>query len=122
MRGENMILTVLIAALAACGAFLIFWAIAQAMLLPLPQEGTYCIICLCGSTAQVEQLLRSALWQRERRGFRGSFLFLSDALTQEQLLLVRRRLEREDGARLCRAEEVTQIVQRETENIGTGSH
>ncbi len=116
-----MILTILIAALAACGAFLILWAIFEAMLLPLPQEGVYCVVALKGDAAQVQRLLRAALWQRERRGFRGALVFLSDDLTPQQLCLAQNFLAYHGGARLCRAEELTQLVQGEKENSGTGS-
>ncbi len=116
-----MLLTILAAALAACGAFLILWAILDALLLPLPQRDTFHVIYLHGSVQQVEQTLRAGIWLRERRGARGTLLFVRDALSAEAAEAAGRYLEDFEGTALCRAAELPEMLRWEKETVGAGS-
>ena len=76
-------MTILIAALAACGVFLILWTIFEALLMPLPKDDTYLLVYLRGDAGRVEQHMRACDWLRERRGVRGRVLFVDDGLDAE---------------------------------------
>ena len=46
-------MTILIAALAACGVFLIAWTVFEALLMPLPEKDTYLLVYLRGDAAHL---------------------------------------------------------------------
>ena len=101
-------MTILIAALAACGVFLILWTIFEALLMPLPKDDTYLLVYLRGDAGRVEQHMRACDWLRERRGVRGRVLFVDDGLDAEERHAAERFVAQESALYLCgRGEEYT---------------
>ena len=101
-------MTILIAALAACGVLLILWTIFEALLMPLPKDDTYLLVYLRGDAGRVEQHMRACDWLRERRGVRGRVLFVDDGLDAEARHAAERFVAQESALYLCgRGEEYT---------------
>lgn len=115
-----MLLTILVAALAACGIFLVAWAIFEALLTPLP-EHTCHIVYLQGDAAAVEQHIRTCLWLRERRGMRGTFYFVDFGLCPEAQEAAQLLLKDEQAAVLCSGTQLLDYLERENREIGSGA-
>lgn len=94
-------MTILIAALAACGVFLILWTVFEALLMPLPEDDTCLLVYLRGDSGQVEQHMRACDWLRERRGVRGRVLFVDDGLDAEARHIAERFVAQEPALHLC---------------------
>lgn len=105
-----MVLMMLLAALAACGLFLIIWAVREAMLVRLPDKAWH-IICLSGTAQEAEQQVRTCLWLREYRGLTGMLLLVDDGLDAEAQITVRLLLRGVEGAVLCAAEQLIEHIQ-----------
>ncbi len=116
-----MLLTILIAALAAGGIFLVLWAVFEALLTPLP-EHTCHIVRLQGPAATVEQHIRTCLWLRARRGIRGHFYFVDCGLEPEAQLAAQLLLHEQPGAVLCSAAQLIDFLEQENGEIGSGAH
>lgn len=115
-----MILTICVAALAACGVFLVVWAVFEALLTPLP-ERTCHVLYLQGPTAAVEQHIRTCLWLRERRGMRGTFYFVDCGLEPEARDAARLLLQGRQGAVLCSGAELLEHLEQENRDSGSGT-
>lgn len=101
-------MTILIAALAACGVFLIAWTVFEALLMPLPEKETYLLVYLHGDAAQTQQRIRACCWLRERRGIRGRMLFVDEGLTPEARRAAEQMIGTDLSLALCgRGEEYT---------------
>ena len=98
-------MTILIAALAACGAFLISWTVFEALLMPLPEEDTYLIVYLRGDTAQVQQRIRACDWLRERRGVRGKVIYVDTGLAEDVRQAAQKMIGEDSSLLLCKAGE-----------------
>lgn len=115
-----MLLTILVAALAACGIFLVAWAVFEALLTPLPEHSCH-IVYLQGAAAPVEQHIRTCLWLRERRGMRGTFYFVDHGLEPEALVAAQLLLQGRQGAVLCSGAQLLDHLEEENREIGAGA-
>lgn len=113
-------MTVLIAVLAACGLFLIFWTVVDA-LRPSLREGSLLVVFLFGDAAQVEQRIRSCRWLRERRGLESHVLFVDCDLEAEALQVAQLLLRDDDTVSLCKGEDLAEIIRLESTRVGAGS-
>ena len=113
-----MALTILIAALAACGLFLIIWAIADALLLRLPTDSCH-IFYLRGDETQVEQQIRTCLWKRSN--LRGKIIFVDCGISPEAQITAQMMLKEFDFIYICSPEQIWDYIRWEKETIGTGA-
>ncbi len=115
-----MALTILIAAFAVCGVFLIFWALLEAMLLPMPETACH-IVYLRGSCTSATRLVRSALWRESRGSLRGKLIFVDCGLDAEAQTAVELLLRNLPYSVLCAREQLTQYIETERDACGTGA-
>ncbi len=115
-----MALTILIAALAVCGLFLIVWAMTDALFLRLPNDSCH-IFFLCGDDAQVEQQLRSCLWFRKQRGLRGKMIFVDCGISAQAQITAQLMLKNDDTTHICAFQQINDYIRWEKETIGTGA-
>lgn len=99
-----MVLTILVAVLAACGVFLVLWALTEALLRPLPQ-GICHVVPLSGDAAAVEQTLRLCL-----RTLRGRIVFVDIDMDAEAQMTAEHLLRREPAAALCSPVQVSEFL------------
>ena len=114
-------MTILIAALAACGVFLIIWTLLEAMLLPLPPKDTLLIVYLHGDAAQVQQTIRACRWLRECRGVQGELLLVDCGLPEEARKAAELMICGDDTVNLCEQAHLTDYLRLENTGIGTGT-
>ncbi len=114
-----MALTILIAALAACGLFLIAGAFLEA-LLPLPERAVY-IVYLKGDAASAQQKVRACLRLRKRWGMKCRLLLVDCGLDAEAQTAVGMLLRRETDAALCAQSQVTEYLETESWELGAGA-
>lgn len=115
-----MLLTVLIGALAVCGAFLIAWALIEALFMHTPKDSCH-IFYLRGNDAQVEQQVRSCRWLRERRGLRGQLILVDCGISPEAQITVQLMLRNDDTIKLCTFAQLADFIRLENETIGAGT-
>lgn len=116
-----MVLTIMIACLAACGVLLILWTMVEALLMPLPTEEAVLVLPLSGDGAQVEQQIRGCRWLREHRGLRARLLLVDQGLTPEGQIQVELLIRGQEGERLCAASQVAEYLELEKEKLGAGA-
>lgn len=114
-------MTVVIAALAACGVFLIAWLLADALRFPLPERDACYVVHLHGSTAQTEQTIKSCLRLRECGGLRGKLIFVDGGLDTESQMAAELLLRRKPAAVLCAPSQITEMIHWENDEIGAGA-
>ncbi len=112
-------MTILIAALAACGVFLICWSIFEALLMPLPEKDTFLLVYLRGDAAQVQQRIRACGWLRERRGVRGRVIFVDTGLSEEARCAALQLTQGDAAVLLCCAGEEYGILEKWKRGTGT---
>ena len=112
-------MTILIAALAACGVFLIAWTVFEALLMPLPEKDTYLLVYLSGDAAQAQQCIRACCWLRERRGVRGRVLFVDAGLTPEARQAAEQMIGADPSLALCGGGEEYTILENWKRGAGT---
>lgn len=112
-------LTILIAVLAGCGLLMILWAIAEALLTPIPRDSLH-IVNLRGRTAEVQQRMRTCLWLRER-GMRGRLLFVDRGMEPEAQIAAQMILHEHSDAALCHPAQICEYIETENEKLGTGA-
>lgn len=115
-----MALTILIAALAVCGVFLIAWAVADALLFRAPADSCH-IFYLRGEDAQVEQQVRSCLWLRRRCALRGSVVLVDCGISPEAQITAHLMLKDENCVHVCSFEQINDYIGLENKSIGTGA-
>ena len=99
-----MVLTILVAGLAACGVCLVLWALSEAILRPLPQEICH-VVPLSGDAASVEQTLRLCL-----RTLRGRIVFVDMDMDAEAQMTAEHLLRNEPAAALCSMTQVSEYL------------
>ena len=112
-------MTVLIAALAACGVFLIAWTLAEAFVMPLPNA--FVIVYLHGDAAETEQCVRASRWMRDRRRVNGKLIFVDQGLDEEAKEIVRRMISGDTTAAFCTQPQLAEYLKLEKEELGTGA-
>ena len=115
-----MILTILVAALAACGGILLFRELAEAFFEPLPGDACH-IFYLSGDDGLVEQQLRSCLRKQEQGKLPGRLIFVDCGLSAEAQITAQLMLQKRDCGVLCAPCQVTDYIEREKEIIGAGT-
>ena len=116
-----MILTIVIAALAASGMLLILWLVFDALLSAKETKDSFYVVLLKGNAAQVQQTMRSALRQREWQGLRATVVFVDEGIDCEGQLAAELFLRRRENAILCSRSQLTEIIRTENEDIGAGA-
>ncbi len=114
-------MTILIAALAACGVFLILWTIFEALLLPLPGEDTLLVVYLRGDAAHVQQSIRACRWLRERRGIYGQVLLVDCQLKEEARKAAELMICSDDTIKMCKGTELADYLRLESTEVGAGT-
>ena len=104
-----MALTILIAALAVCGVFLIAWAIADALLFRTPTDSCH-IFYLRGDDAQVEQQVRSCLWMRNRCALHGRVLLVDCGISPEAQITAYLMLKDDDCVHICSIDQICDYI------------
>lgn len=117
----EMLLTVIIAAFAACGLILVSWALIEAFLLPPPSNCIFHVYFLQGDSAQVEHTIRACLHLREHRGMSGMLIFADDGLTPEAQMAAELLLRRTPETVLCSKSQIIDYIRRENDGIGAGT-
>lgn len=116
-----MTLTFAVAALAACGVFLVLRAILESFLLPLPHEAVFHVVLLAGSVAQAEHRVKTCLWLRRSGEMSGTLLFVDGGLDADAQLAVHTLLRKERAAVLCAQSQLADYLKWEKETIGAGA-
>lgn len=117
----EMLLKVIIAALAACGLILVLGALFEAVLLPLSGNDAVHVYYIRGGSAEAEHTIRACLHLREHRGMRGMLVFADDGLTPEAQTAAELLLRRAPDTALCSAAQVIDYVRRENDGLGAGT-
>ena len=117
----EMLLTVIIAAFAACGLLLVAWALFESFLLPLPESSAFHVYFLQGDTAQTEHMIRACLHLREHRGMSGRLIFADDGLTPEAQVAAELLLRRTPETVLCSKSQIIDYIRRENDGVGAGT-
>lgn len=112
-----MMLTVLIAVLAACGIFSILWLLTDALTVPLPEQDAYYIVRLRGDASTAAQTVRSCL-RLQKRGLRGRLIFVDCGLCAEGQTAVELLIRREAQAVLCAPSQVCEMIHWEYDEFG----
>ncbi len=115
-----MAITILIAALAVCGIFLVAWSITEAFLVCMPQTAVH-VFYLSGSDAEVEQQIRSCLWMKQRHGLPGRMLFVDCGISPQAQITAQLLLKNEDTVQLCAPSQVAEYIRWENDTIGSGA-
>lgn len=115
-----MALTILIAALAVCGVFLIAWSITEAYFSAVPNDSCH-IFYLRGDSAAVEQQVRSCRWLCERRGMLGKVIFVDCGISPEAQITVQLMLKNDDTVILCAPSQIADYIGQENDNGGAGA-
>lgn len=116
-----MILTIVIAALAASGMLLIVWLFFDALLSPKETKDTFYVVLLRGDAALAQQTMRTAFRQREWQGLRAMLVFVDDGLDCEGQVAAGLLLRRREDALLCSRSQLSEIIRTENEDIGAGA-
>lgn len=111
-----MALTVVIAALAACGVLLVLRTLLEALALPLPQKDVFHVVRLDGANA--EHRVRVCLWLRARGCMNGTLIFTDGGLDARAQIAVHTLLRKQTGAVLCAPSQVTDYLKWEKETLG----
>jgi len=117
----EMLLKVMIAALAACGLLMILRALFEAFLLPVSGDEAIHIYYIRGDSAEAEHTVRACLHLREHRGMRGTLLFADDGLTPEAQTAAELLLRGAPDAALCSNAQIFDYIRRENDVIGAGT-
>lgn len=115
-----MALTILIAGLAVCGVFLIAWCVIEALFCTFPKDSRH-IFYLQGDSEQVEQEIRSALWVCEKRGMRGSLLFVDCGISVSAQETAQWILKDHTAAVLCAPSQLSDYLGWENGTGGAGT-
>ncbi len=107
-----MAFTILIAALAVCGIFLVAWSLTEAFVMKLPSDSVH-IFYLHGTDAEVEQKLRACLWMRTRHGLRGKILFVDKGLSPQAQITAQLMLGDDEAVRICSQEQLAEYIRKE---------
>lgn len=105
-----MFLTILIAALAACGLFLIVWTVMDAMTYPIPRKNTVFIVRLEGNASKVEQTIRACFRLREHRGYGEMLVFTDGGIDTEAQLAAELLLRNHPEAVLCAVNQAADYI------------
>lgn len=116
-----MILTIVIAALAASGMLLIVWLFFDALLSPEETKDSFYVVLLKGDAALVQQTMRAALRQREWQGLRATLIFVDDGIDCEGQFAAELLLRRREDAFLCSRSQLPEMIRTENEDIGAGA-
>lgn len=116
-----MFLTILIAALAACGLFLIFWTLTDAISYPIPRKNTVFVVRLEGNSSQVQQIIRACLRLREHRGYGELLIFTDGGIDTEAQLAAELMLRKHPEAVLCSQRQAADYIRWEKETVGAGT-
>lgn len=96
-----MLLTILIAALAACGLILMIWTLTDAIAYPIPRKNTVFIVRLEGNASKVQQTIRACFRLREHRGYGETLIFVDNGIDTEAQLAAELMLRNHPEAVLC---------------------
>lgn len=116
-----MVLSILIAAFAVCGVFLILWTILEAVIFPIPRKDTVLIVPVAGDASRTQQTIRGCLRLRNHRGVGERLIFVDQGLDQEAQIAAQMLLRREPYAVLCAASQVPEMIRWENEELGAGT-
>ena len=116
-----MVLTIVIAALAASGMLLIVWLFFDALLSTKETKNTFYVVLLKGNASLVQQTMRAALRQREWQGLRATLVFVDDGIDCEGQFAAELLLRRRENALLCSRSQLSEIIRTENEDIGAGA-
>ena len=107
-----MAFTILIAALAACGIFLVAWSLTEAFVMKLPSDSVH-VFYLHGSDAEVEQKLRACLWMRSRHGLRGTVYFVDTGISVQAQITAQLMLKDDESVIICSKEQLYEYIRKE---------
>ncbi len=107
-----MAFTILIAALAVCGIFLVTWSVTEAFVMKLPSDSVH-IFFLHGTDAEVEQKLRACLWMRNRHGLRGKILFVDKGLSPQAQITAQLMIDDDQSIKICSQEQLAEYIREE---------
>ena len=117
-----MLLTFIIAALAACGLILILQALCRCLTFPFKDTELYHVVSLSGDAQLTEQKVKACLKRQRGGSMRGKLIFVDMGLSPEGQLAALLLLERESFALLCGPTQIQEYIGWEKENIGTGAY
>lgn len=98
-----MLLTIIIAALAACGVWMLLLALKEA-LLPRP-DCAYHVICLRPDRPEPTAQVQACLWRRRSGVLTGTLLFVDGGLDAQTRAAIEQLLQKTDDAVLCTPEQ-----------------
>ena len=107
-----MAFTILIAALAACGIFLVAWSLTEAFVMKLPSDSVH-VFYLHGSEIEVEQTMRACLWMRSRHGLRGKVFFVDSGISPQAQITAQLMLGNDESVKICSQEQLMQYIRKE---------
>ena len=114
-----MILTLLIAAFAACGLFLVFWALYESCFAAFPADACH-VIPLSGDAAAVSSRAKRCLWQQRQHGLRGTLLFVDCGIEPEAQIALQLLL-RGQTAQVCSTAQAAEFLETEKYKVGAGA-
>lgn len=103
-------LTILIAALAACGLFLIIWTLMDALSYPIPRKNTVFIVRLEGDALKVQQTIGACFRLREHRGYGETLIFTDGGIDTEAQLAAELMLRDHPEAVLCAPNQAADFI------------
>ena len=108
-----MVLHVVVCALAAAGVLLIVWCVVGHMLLPVARS-LVSVYVLRGGDQELEKTLRAFEWLCESNLMAGTLLVVDCACEHELHELAAALCGRSSCARLCKADEVNELLKLES--------
>lgn len=116
-----MVLTIVIAALAAIGLLLILWLSFDALFSTKETGTAFYLVLLKGNAAPVQLTMRAALRRRDWQGLRATLVFVDDGMDCEGQCAAELLLRGREDVLLCSHSQLSEIIRTENENIGAGA-
>ena len=113
-----MLLTIVLAALAAMGLLCIAKWLCAALLDSIEDENVFCVVRLNCDAAQTEQTVKSCLRLQKERSLRGKLLFVDGGLSPEAQNVTERLLRNRENALLCSESQLNELLKWEREDLG----
>lgn len=114
-----MLLTILIAALAACGPLMILLALKDAFL-PRPRRSCH-VIYLDPGQMDPAALAQACLWRRRGGALTGKLIFVDGGIDASSRAAIERLLQKADEAVLCLPAQAADYLETEYDGVGTGA-
>lgn len=114
-----MLLTIVMAALAACGMLMILLTLKEAFL-PRPSGACHLIYLKSGRPDPAAQV-QACLWRRRCGSLTGTLIFVDRGLAPQEQAAIALLLRCAEGAVLCSPEQVAEHIKMGSNELGTGT-